>query len=166
MVELYRIFEEFQIRKHLKRQPARQVVAKNYQEIESVCLISEAGFLKSDHPLITIQRAFQKEGKKIEIVGFFGESEIPRGLTGSPFFIINKNDITWYGKLKTVVTDKIKDQKYDLVIVYNPNKNYHINYLAMKSKGLLKIGMAPMDMIIFTTSAYNPIKRDCHILLI
>jgi hypothetical protein len=135
------------IRKALFQKALRQLLARqkrqrkvnNLESAHSIGLAFDATDEKIRKEVLEIYRSFEKNGKKIKLLGFFNVKETPGE---QPFDFFFKKEMTWTGQPKSPVAETFANAKPDVLICLNPEALPILDWIAIQSAAAMKIGMA------------------------
>lgn len=84
-------------------------------------------------------KKLEKDGKKVNLLGFFNSKQAPTDTSFDVFFL---KEINWKGQPKSVKSDSFSAEKFDLLLSYNPDACPALDWVAVASQAAMKIGLA------------------------
>ena len=84
-------------------------------------------------------KSLEKQGKKVSSLGFFNESKLPEN---QPFDCFSKKECSWIDQPKSEKAADFTKQKFDLLLMLNPDNLAQLEWLAAQSQAAFKIGFA------------------------
>lgn len=109
------------------------------ESARSVGLLFDATSETARRESLEFAHALEKQGKKVNTLGFFNARQIPENL---PFNSFSSKETSWIGQPKSEKATTFAGEKFDLLLTLNPDKLRPLEWLAASSQAAFKIGFA------------------------
>jgi hypothetical protein len=113
----------------------------------SIGILFDATSEKKRQEVAELSKKWEKEGKKVKILGFFTDKKAPDKAPDFPWFF--QKETTWTGQPKSEKATAFANEKLDLLLVLNPDELPALRFVAAQSAAAMKIGhaaAAPHDL--------------------
>jgi hypothetical protein len=106
----------------------------------SIGILFDATTEKKRQEVADLNKKWQKEGKKVTILGFYNDKKAPAQEPDFPWFF--QKETTWTGLPKSEKATAFANEKLDLLLVLNPDELPTLRFVAARSVAAIKIGYA------------------------
>lgn len=123
----------------LLAQQTRQRKTHTLESARSIGILFDASDDSIRKEIAGFAKKLEKDGKKVEMLGFFNSKQKPDNQDFDFFF---QKEATWQGKPKSEIATTFSKKKLDLLICFNPASLSQLEWLAAASQAAMKIGLA------------------------
>jgi len=158
LLDNIKAFAQRQSLKGRQKDPATTGICP-LEEIKSVAVFFDADLSGSVLTISRIQELFSKQGIKAQVFPItLGAQIISEGMQKATF--VHKDDINWFGKIKTGKKHPLIDVDEDLFISLFQEDSFAVEYAARCSKARFKIGRKQLDGDIYDLVINEPEDRQ------
>lgn len=149
-----RIFEY-----RLRKQPSRQAVFPNYENVRSVLVLYESDFIEKNTVVKAIRDELLTQDKDVVLWGYCDKKEIT-SLVLPQSRIMGRKDINLLGAPKPEVIADLQKRQYDLLIDLTQKPVLPLRYISMYARTDFRAGLniegARNDLLISTPPQETP----------
>ena len=109
------------------------------QSAGKIGVLFDAGSAQVRKEVLELTKTWEKEGKKVQLLGFFNSKQVTDGESIQHFSL---KESTWQGKSKSEKATAFSQEKFDLLLVFNPEALAPLHWVAVASQAAMKIGTA------------------------
>lgn len=139
MAGIQRFIEGYLLKKHI-RETERSAHLLNIEQVDNICLLVDLEGVDGPEELRTAHEALLQGGKKVDLVCYFDNHELPLEFTGGAYHYLDKRDMNVLQIPKTGSIKNLLDNSYDLMLLYNPGGHFALYYLSAILDSKLRIG--------------------------
>ncbi len=107
---------------------------------QTIGILFDATTEKKRQEVVELGKKWEKEGKKVKILGFFNDKKAPVTTPDFPWFF--QKETRWTGEPKSEKASAFANEKLDLLLVLNPEELPALRFVAAQSVAAMKIGHA------------------------
>jgi hypothetical protein len=107
---------------------------------QMIGILFDATTEKTRQEVADLSKKWEKEGKKVKILGFYTDKKAPVKEPDFPWFF--QKETTWTGQPKSEKATAFAHEKLDLLLVLNPEELPALRFVAAQSVAAMKIGYA------------------------
>ncbi len=137
------MFEKIRIaiaRKNLRHILAHQSRRRRTHTLESarsIGILFDATPDRDRCEVLEFAKSLEKKGKKITLLGFIADAKNPGE---HPFDFFTPKQLRWNGTPNSEKAGTFSNQKFDLLLSFNPAGRLPLDWLAVRSPASMKIG--------------------------
>jgi hypothetical protein len=117
----------------------RQRKIHTLESARTIGVLFDAGTDAARKEVSEFVKKLEKDGKKVQLLGFFNVKQQPEGHPFDNFFL---KETTWMGIPKSEKVTAFNQQKFDLLLSFNPENLAPMEWVAIASQAAMKIGLA------------------------
>lgn len=117
----------------------RQRKIHTLESARTIGVLFDAGADATRKEVAEFVKKLEKDGKKVQLLGFFNVKQQPEAQTFDFFFL---KETTWTGVPKSEKAAAFGQQKFDLLLSFNPDDRAPLEWIAIASQAAMKIGLA------------------------
>ncbi len=104
----------------------------------AIGILFDATADKNRQDVLEYVRSLEKKGKKVRLCGYFKSKQPPQTTPDFDFFF--QKELRWTGQPKAEKAAAFSKEKFDLLLVFNPNDEAPLAWIAATSLAAMKIG--------------------------
>lgn len=159
------MFENYKYRKSIKELEKQAKLIKRQRQMHNLTTARKIGIIfylsstKEFDAMLEFKGMLQQKNLWVEAMGYFPDKEIPQFYTLQPgVSIISKNDINWYGKPLSLISNDFVKKDFDILIDISQDEIVPLRWLATLSKAKFKVGALnyfnnPFDLMVTTNKS-------------
>lgn len=127
-------------RKNLRRTLAHSTRRRRTHTLESartIGILFDATPDRDRREVLEFAKTLEKKGKKITLLGFIADAKNPGT---HPFNFFTPKELRWTGTPKSEKALAFSNQKFELLLSFNPAGRLPLDWLAVHSPAAMKIG--------------------------
>lgn len=117
----------------------RQRKSYTLQTARTIGLLFDATSEKTRQEVKQYVQEIEKGSKQVRLLGYFKTKELPGQ---HPFDFFFQKEITWTGRPKSEKAAAFLQEKFDLLLCFNPNDERPLEWISTLSPAAMKIGLA------------------------
>ena len=137
----------------------RQRKIHTLESARTIGILFDASAESPRKEIVAFAKKLTKEGKKVELLGFFNVKQKPDNQDFDFFFL---KESTWNGLPKSEKATAFSKHKLDLLISFNPELFSQLEWLAAASQAAMKIGLSTERPNDFDIQLETPTGKGFH----
>lgn len=141
-----------------KNYPKKDKISFNLADVSKSLLIIDIKAIEAS-VMSSIHKVFQDRNIELHVIGFSREQKD-----------VNKNILQLHKEHfkynlildKTIKSHDFLNRSYDMVLVYNPNNSYYINYILSRVSAHIRIGNRKSDLGLYDIIIDTGKENDCY----
>ncbi len=117
----------------------RQRKTYTLQSARSIGLLFDATAEKTRQEVKQYVQELEKNGRQVRLLGYFKTKELPGQ---HPFDFFFQKEITWTGQPKSEKAATFMQEKFDLLLCFNPADERPLEWISTLSPAAMKVGLA------------------------
>lgn len=132
--------KEYIFNYRLKKQPARQAIFPNYDDIRSIIILFESDYQEKNAVIKGIRDELLAQDKDVVLWGFCAKKDIQSFILPQSR-IMGLRDLNIFGCPKQEVLVDLDKRQYDLLLDLTQHPNLPLRYVAMFARASFKAGL-------------------------
>jgi hypothetical protein len=116
---------------------ARRRRPQTLRSARTIALLFDATVEKNRREWLEFARRLEKEGKTVQLLGYFSEKALPES---AGFDVFSAKELNWKGLPKSEKALSFAQGKPDLLLCYNPDEQRPLAWVAATIQAGMKIG--------------------------